>query len=270
MQIVAAIAISSVFTCAHIKFQPFEEDLDDSLQTCSLLSTVLTYWGCALLLASNLDVQNDPDPKVGIFMVMVNVAVLAFALYAMFYDTIPSVIDDYRTKYEKIQRLMEKERAEKGAAQKTAVHLATLESGQELLTTDDNKKSPDAIETSKMLLPVYHEVPGQKRDQEITNDQLITAGDNRKQSEEELQSQFIRKKAAKCIQNLFGQYDLDESGFIGSSDAFFQLCLNICIKLKLKLKVRDLEVLSEKVDLDKAPMNVHKFTQWFTETFEVC
>ena len=51
MQVIGATAIASIFTCAHIKCQPFEEDLDDNLQSCSLVSTVFTLWAAALLMS---------------------------------------------------------------------------------------------------------------------------------------------------------------------------------------------------------------------------
>merc|ERR1719478_666838 len=70
MQVIAAMAIASIFTCAHIKCQPFEESIDDDLQSASLSSTVLTLWAAALLMA-----PPPHNPLVGVFMVLVNVSV---------------------------------------------------------------------------------------------------------------------------------------------------------------------------------------------------
>merc|ERR1712072_452359 len=94
MQVIGAMAIASIFTCAHIKCQPFEEDLDDNLQSCSLVSTVFTLWAAALLMA-----PPPHHPMVGPFMVMVNVAVFLLAIYTLVMDTIPSAIDDYKQKF---------------------------------------------------------------------------------------------------------------------------------------------------------------------------
>ena len=36
--------------------------------------------------------------QVGIFMMLVNVAVLVIAIYTLIFDTIPSAIDDYKAR----------------------------------------------------------------------------------------------------------------------------------------------------------------------------
>ena len=82
MQVIGAMAIATIFTCAHIKCQPFEEDLDDNLQSCSLMSTVLTLWAAALLMS-----PPPHHPLVGPFMVMVNVSVFLLAIYTLVMDT---------------------------------------------------------------------------------------------------------------------------------------------------------------------------------------
>ena len=98
MQVIGATAIASIFTCAHIKCQPFEEDLDDNLQSCSLVSTVFTLWAAALLMS-----PEPASPLVGPFMVFVNVVVFVLAMYTLVMDTIPSAIDDYKSKLERAQ-----------------------------------------------------------------------------------------------------------------------------------------------------------------------
>jgi len=106
MQVIGAIAISSVFACAHIKCQPFEADLDDNLQTGALLSAVCTMWGAALVVGR--DKSEPPNPLVGPWMVLVNVIVLIMALYALFFDILPSVIEQWTDRYNEAQEMMAK------------------------------------------------------------------------------------------------------------------------------------------------------------------
>ena len=98
MQVIGATVIATIFMSAHIKCQPFEEDLDDELQSASLVSTVFTLWAAALLMT-----PETASPLVGPFMVFVNVVVFVLAMYRLVMDTIPSAIDDYKQKFGKAQ-----------------------------------------------------------------------------------------------------------------------------------------------------------------------
>ena len=46
--------------------------------------------------------------------------------------------------------------------------------------------------------------------------------------------------------------------------------LNVCMNLKLQVKVAELDGLLRDADIQAAPMDQNKFTQWFLETFGIC
>ena len=84
-QVMCALMIAMVFTVLHIKHQPFDVDQDDNLQSCSLVSSVLTFWSAALILVGYpncaKDIAGASPGLVGVFMALVNVLVLVLAMY---------------------------------------------------------------------------------------------------------------------------------------------------------------------------------------------
>merc|ERR1712046_9660 len=84
----------------------FAADIDDDLQSGSLLSSVLTMWAAALVLAKAL--QNEqPSPLPAIVMVLSNVAVFSLCIYVVVHDVIPRLIAEYRERYAQLQEAMQ-------------------------------------------------------------------------------------------------------------------------------------------------------------------
>merc|ERR1711924_403356 len=74
-----------------------------------------------------------------------------------------------------------------------------------------------------------------------------------KASEEKQESSNRKKrikKVKKCIEKLFGQYDLDDSGLIDSVEELRQLSLNVTMKVRLGVSISDLEEQLEDVDVE--------------------
>lgn len=94
MQCVAAIMMSTVFLVIHGKFQPFDDDLDDDLQSVSLIGTFLT------LIAATLIKGKEGSELVTVFVLAINLLVIGFAVWTTVVDTIPSLIEEYQIKYD--------------------------------------------------------------------------------------------------------------------------------------------------------------------------
>jgi len=138
LQVIGAMAIASIFTCAHIKCQPFEKDLDDNLQSCSLVSTVFTLWAAALLMS-----PPPHHPLVGPFMVMVNVAVFLLAIYTLVMDTIPSAIDKYKQKFADAQAALALVQAKMAEREEKQRKNERIRQEQNELSQENNKEAQD-------------------------------------------------------------------------------------------------------------------------------
>lgn len=78
MQVMSSLIIATVFLGAHVKCQPFEDDMDDNVQSASHLSCCLTLWAAALLMGKNETdggVEGPDSNLVGIFMIVVNLTI---------------------------------------------------------------------------------------------------------------------------------------------------------------------------------------------------
>merc|ERR1711871_1483848 len=98
-----------VFTALHFVHQPFTSDKDDNLQSCSLLSSVLTFWAAALVLVANPaacapEVAGASKSTLGLFMVSVNMVVILLAAYTFVMDTAPKMKKKYMKKYKKMMK----------------------------------------------------------------------------------------------------------------------------------------------------------------------
>lgn len=88
-QLSVSILCGAFFLCAHVKFQPFDDDLDDNLQSAALLATFLTLT-VAIMLKTG-----EAGPATTALIMIVNLSVFAIAIYALIKDTIPSLVEQY-------------------------------------------------------------------------------------------------------------------------------------------------------------------------------
>lgn len=99
LQLAASILLASLFLTLHSKFQPFEDDIDDDLQSAALLATFLT------LISSTLIKTNESGPMTTTFIMLINLSVFCIAVYALIMDTIPSIIEKYTLQWDKAMRI---------------------------------------------------------------------------------------------------------------------------------------------------------------------
>jgi len=88
-QLCASIVTGAFFLAIHFKFQPFESDMDDTLQSMALLATFLT------LVSATVIRSGESGPLTERFILTVNLLVIATALYTIIMDTIPKAIEEY-------------------------------------------------------------------------------------------------------------------------------------------------------------------------------
>merc|ERR1711970_1376117 len=93
-QLCFSIVCGSFFLSIHFKFQPFEDDLDDNLQSSALLASFLT------LVTTVLLYTGEDGPFTSFFLMFVNLGVLATALYGLFMDTLPSMLEEYQEQWD--------------------------------------------------------------------------------------------------------------------------------------------------------------------------
>eukprot|EP00656_Telonema_subtile_P022648 TRINITY_DN2385_c0_g1_i1.p1 TRINITY_DN2385_c0_g1~~TRINITY_DN2385_c0_g1_i1.p1 ORF type:complete len:996 (+),score=324.08 TRINITY_DN2385_c0_g1_i1:74-3061(+) len=82
-QVALCLVLSIGFMCLHVKFTPFEDEIDDHLQTICCVATLLTF-SCAALLMSEED-----GMYVSVILLLSNGAVVVYFLYSFVFDTLP-------------------------------------------------------------------------------------------------------------------------------------------------------------------------------------
>jgi hypothetical protein len=71
-----------------------------------------------------------------------------------------------------------------------------------------------------------------------------------------------------CKQQMFDRYDIDRSGTLNSAKELRQLCTNLCIKLRLVVKVDTIEEWCQSAgDMDTQEWSLDQFVEWFKEVF---
>merc|ERR1711871_186313 len=100
-QLCFSIVTGAFFLSLHFKFQPFDDDLDDNLQTAALLASFLTLVTTVLIRA------NEGGGMTSLFIMFVNLGVLATAIYGLVEDVIPSLIEEYTDQYDELVSIKE-------------------------------------------------------------------------------------------------------------------------------------------------------------------
>ena len=111
LQVMVGLLICFGFLIAHIKYQPFNSDEDDNLQSISLGSSVLTLVSAAMI----MDTHADNAAMATIMILAVNLAVVGFALYVHLFVTLPDMyqsqmaqIRGYQQDVEDVKQFLEK------------------------------------------------------------------------------------------------------------------------------------------------------------------
>lgn len=87
LQVMVGLLICVGFLIAQVKFQPFNSDEDDNLQSVSLGSSVLTLVSAAMIMDTHTD-----NAAIATFLILgVNLAVVGFALYILLFVTLPEM-----------------------------------------------------------------------------------------------------------------------------------------------------------------------------------
>lgn len=98
-QICFCLLVAIMYMVIHVKLQPFEEDMDDNLQSMTLIATFLTI-SCAALIKTG-----EGGTDVTAFILLVNLVVFAVAIYELMDDTLPAAIDDLKGITERIAEI---------------------------------------------------------------------------------------------------------------------------------------------------------------------
>ena len=103
LQVMMGLLICVGFLIAHIKYQPFNSDEDDNLQSVSLGSSVLTLVSAAMIMDTHAD-----NAAMATFTIMaVNLAVVGFALYMLVFITLPDLYQSQKAQFHSYQQNVE-------------------------------------------------------------------------------------------------------------------------------------------------------------------
>jgi len=245
LQLCFSIVAGAFFLSIHFKFQPFDDDLDDNLQTAALLASFLT------LVTTVLVRSNEGGGATVAFLLIVNLGVLATALYGLVQDTIPEIVEEYTDYYDQIVGLKE-----------------TLEAAaEELALLEEASQAPDQGATTGAVAAVAV----------AKVSSADTAKDAAKEPAEPVQE--AESKSApepepdadleKQIQKLFLRYDLDGSGTINSFDELEQLCCNLGYRLELELNPKQIDTIIAQVKAESPTIewDLATFSSWFRGSF---
>lgn len=231
-QVAVSILCGAFFLCAHVKFQPFDDDLDDNLQSAALLATFLT------LTVAIMIKTGEAGPATTGFILLVNLSVLAIAIYALIKDTIPTMVEQYTNMWDDAMKVAdtllemqsEMEEFDQMAGLTAAAGAGGV--GAALAATDTKKDGNEPIDDST-----------EKPNSELDNQ----------------------------IERLFRRYDLDLSGTINSWDELEQLVCNLGYRLELDLNPTQIDDIIAKVksETDDIDWDLPQFSAWYKATFNV-
>jgi len=274
LQVLTAMGIAIIFLLMHFKYQPFLEDADDNLQTVSLLSSVLTLWGAALLMGKD---PEEPE-LVGLFMMCINVFVILLVVYGFVVDTGPAMIQSYYQQYLDV----------KEAARVAENELAKMQNKSDAAAERKTPSHGKVMDTSSVVVGIQSKYDqqicatnqNQKKEPKKHNAQ-DEAGEDDAHFAASKRAAFLAERDAEesmaannsahevhldIIQQLFPRYDLDASGTLNSEEELFMLTMNTVHQAKLDIRVEEMEAaIAKKAKLIAAqPMTTEKFTEWFS------
>jgi F0F1-type ATP synthase membrane subunit b/b' len=248
LQLCFSIVTGAFFMAIHFKFQPFEDDLDDNLQTSALVANFLTLV-TTILIREQIWIQkyepDNPDTDsttTTVFLLLVNLMVMVTAAYAFFMDTLPSMMDEVTEYWDMAQQLKE---VLETAQQEHAIAKEAVELAKSAKDAKANKKKAAAAD-------------------DLDEEAEEPIEDTLEKEEEEEESELDRH-----IHRLFLRYDLDGSGTINSFDELEQLCCNLGYRLELDLNPTRIDsiIADVKAENPNIEWDLAHFSAWFKTTF---
>jgi len=237
VQLCASIVTGAFFFVIHVKFQPFENDVDDNLQSAALLATFLT------LVSATVIRSGENGTNTEIFIMAVNVLVLVSAGYALIVDTIPKAYEEYSLYWAAATDMQ-------GSLQDATDDLAEMDmhtevvsgatSGATILGSQDPSNCVTRLDKDEVLL-LARPMPKDEDNAELDEQ----------------------------IERLFRRYDLDASGTVNSFDELEQLCCNLGYRLELELNPKDIDMIISNVK-EETPYiewDLPTFSVWFKQKF---
>lgn len=237
-QVCTALTIAACFTIIHLKYCPFDEDPDDTLQSFSLIATLVTFGGAILLFGP----ENDAG-FISMGIIVVNGAVLGVAAFIFYMFTLPRVKVAYQN------------------------HLETMDELAGFSSLLGNKKAPDSPETDIVLLEGGgKDLVLQKANQ---GTRAMAQGVNGARTSPPASPKNPNQEIVRLVNDLYGRYDIDGSGTLNSPDEVRMLSFNVMYKLGLTIPDRQFEIafaLLGQIE-DRNAMDRETYSIWFEENF---
>jgi len=238
-QVCTALTIAACFTIIHLKYCPFDEDPDDTLQSFSLIATLVTFGGAILLFGP----ENDPA-KISMMIIVVNAAVLGVAAMIFYYFTWPRLKAAYRN------------------------HLETMDELSAFSSLLGKKAPAESPETAQ-LVPEdgCEEELELGKAQEETNP--LAEGKGPPKESPPASPKGPNLEIVRLVNELYGRYDIDGSGTLNTPDEVRMLSFNVFYKLGINIPDRDFDIafaLLGQID-DRNAMDRETYSSWFEENF---
>jgi len=290
-----ALCCSFGFLALHFKFQPFDEDYDDNLQTMSLTSACLTMlYGCILAAGEDstffmilvfVSIMSTVAYFLMVFIrgplpVLVNAfKVGVTAMLGMFSraDTFTALLEALKNvPYDTLGTELSGSPSSKADAQ-TAVVEATIGGCKlELAVSESESESELELESE----PESNTAPVPTMN--ATPDEFVAVSESESESESEKESnemaapvptmntkpdemtsmESIRETAAR----LFYRYDLDESGTVNNRQELQQITINLTFKLGLQVRNDAMQNVIDSASMsDTTHWSLDEYTVWFVE-----
>jgi len=249
MQLCFSIVVGAFFLSLHFKYQPYDDDLDDNLQTAALTANFLTLVTTILIKEKALIKKYDPEANTELsasttaFLLIVNMMVMVTALYALVKDTIPTMIEEYMGYWD----------------------MAVKVKGMMADAKREHAEMKEALETAKLAaMKKADKEPKQSGQDSLVKDDPAPPTSAPLENKEEEDSELDRH-----IHRLFLRYDLDGSGTINSFDELEQLCCNLGYRLELDLNPTRIDAIIAEVKATNPNIewDLSYFSSWFKETF---
>jgi len=233
-QICSAILFAVIFLVMHIKLQPFKQDIDDDIQSVALISTFLTLISAILLRAE------EGGAFVTIFVLTINFSTLAFGLWAIIFDTIPSVLEEWQYQYNDA--------------------MEALEILKNKFQASAEKAAKDAMRASAAMANAAGDAAGSA----VMAGVAVGAAGIATATGSSSEGGISKAHFLETSDTLFARYDLDGSETLNSNEELEQLTYNLAFKLKLGIETDSMDKILGTVELsnDNA-WNLAEFQDWF-------
>jgi hypothetical protein len=241
-QVVVATLFAVIFLVLHIKLQPFREDIDDDIQTVALTSSFLTLMGAIMLMAK------EEGGITFLFILIINILTMIFGLWAIIFDTLPSVYEEYEIKFNEAMAALDALKSKMEAAAARAAARMEYEAMQAAGAMGDMAGAMGdmgAAATAGVAAGVTGAMGGGVGSAEDGNS-------------------LSKAEYLKASEQLFTRYDLDGSETLNSNEELEQLTYNLAFKLKLGIETEKMDSILSTVELSNSnAWNLAEFQDWF-------